>query len=110
MLVGALKKGKNIDGYFSILEPQSVVERHNALAEEMEIRGYTHKSPIEEPPSDSPIGIVNKRVSLKELSNRCPTCFSRYLMYNCLPRISGAWSKTPYKKAPYKIESKGIAQ
>lgn len=49
MLFGTLRRGKSIAGFLAkgLLEPVSLKERHDALAREMEARGFVHRSPIE---------------------------------------------------------------
>lgn len=73
----------NICGYLrnNLIEPKSIVERHNAIVEEMIKRGYNHNSPL----SDSDIHMdylplwaqnfqINKEVSKDELFSRCKQC------------------------------------
>lgn len=84
MFIGSMKKQINMNGYISkdLLEPKSLINRHNELIMEMERRGYNHKSPILEN-MDEVIGyldkqkqnhIVNKENAKKELFNRCKLC------------------------------------
>jgi len=48
MFVGSIKKNISIEGYIKndLLEPKSIYTRHNAIAKEMEKRGFHHKSPL----------------------------------------------------------------
>ncbi len=79
MLAGALRKGKSIAGHLARgqLEPQNIVQRHTALAQEMLSRGYKHKSPLQECPS-SLRGTVDLRKSQEDLLQRCAACARRH--------------------------------
>jgi hypothetical protein len=48
MLLGSLRKNRSIQGFLDagLLQPQAVNQRHEALVEEMEARGYKHSSPL----------------------------------------------------------------
>lgn len=78
MFVGALNKQHSIDGYVSrgMVEVQSITSRHEALALEMQRRGYNHTSSL---PSftERVEGVVDPSVSLVELARRCPDCRER---------------------------------
>ncbi len=88
MFVGALKRHKNITGYLkkNLLEPESLVNRHNAIAQEMLNRGYKHLSPIDEPDLSS-LSIeernieIDKRLAKTELFSRCEKCKQRFLTF-----------------------------
>jgi hypothetical protein len=100
MFIGSFKKFIDIDGYIknNLLEPLTLVERHNALAQEMKNRGYRHHSPIS---SDFNIkkyitntNYLNYKIDRKsafiDLITRCPNCRSRYKWYvdnNHMPLI-----------------------
>ena len=51
MLLGSLRRGKNIDGFLAgkLVDPRRMFRRHEELVLEMERRGYRHASPLEEP-------------------------------------------------------------
>ena len=82
MFVGAMQKGIAVEGYLAnnLLEVAKLQERHDALAAEMEKRGYHHKSPLA-------AGKVMKcyanavRVDVEaakaDLFHRCPDCRAR---------------------------------
>lgn len=80
MIVGALRKHKNLTGYFKpvvLIELESLQLRHNQLVKEMERRGYNHKSPLPDyvyTRSDK----VDVNRSLLDLLNRCSQCEERY--------------------------------
>jgi uncharacterized membrane protein len=48
-LMGTLRKKMKVDGYVrnNCIEISSIISRHNTLVNEMQKRGYNHKSPIE---------------------------------------------------------------
>jgi hypothetical protein len=88
MFIGALKKHKNITGYLknNLLEPKSLVNRHNAIAQEMLNRGYKHLSPIDTPDlsclSDEERNIeIDKGLAKTELFTRCEKCKQRFLAF-----------------------------
>jgi hypothetical protein len=57
-------------------------QRHDELAKEMELRGYNHKSPYEQPDLSHynlKDFIVDKEKSLIDLCARCPDCNSLVL-------------------------------
>ena len=76
MMVGTLLKGRSIDGFLErgLLEPQSARKRHDALAAEMQARGYKHCSPLPQFPSNKPVARVVQERSEAELAARCPAC------------------------------------
>lgn len=78
MLVGALKKGKGINGFLrkGLLEPQNAMERHESLTWEMKRRGMNHASPLPEFECHE-IGKVDALESLRELASRCEKCKQR---------------------------------
>jgi hypothetical protein len=84
MFVGSINKETSMKGYLSdnLLEPASLFARHEALATEMESRGYDHRSPL--PKVEIPFRLedafvkIDKSASLKELLRRCPECRARY--------------------------------
>lgn len=61
------------------IEPQSMEARHNALAMEMQRRGYNHQSPFNQPDisylNDAErLAVVNINTSINDLITRCPEC------------------------------------
>lgn len=89
MFVGALNKGKSIDGYLkgNLFEPDSLYDRHSCLVQEMKNRGYRHKSSmVFEDISEKLKNLkaedrgkkIDKDKSLKDLLNRCPQCRERF--------------------------------
>ena len=88
MFMGSIKKGKSIAGYIKkgLCDPSRIIERHNALAKEMESRGMNHKSPLGSI-DDTFHEILNEKhpVNLKEstidLINRCDECRKLFLEY-----------------------------
>ena len=79
MFVGTIKKGISINGYIKnkLVETDKIVQRHDKLVEEMESRGFNHKSPIDDWECDFTVGEVDIEDNLKELSKRCPECKKR---------------------------------
>lgn len=79
MLVGAINKKKSITGFLSnsLVEVHTIRARHEELLQEMNRRGYKHKSelPFFE---EYEAGKVNKEENLKDLCNRCPECKKRF--------------------------------
>jgi len=81
MFAGALNEKLKLAGYFrnNLLEPMSIVARHEELVKEMESRGYNHQSPLPEPdisylPTEHQKRRINTTESEKELFGRCPNC------------------------------------
>lgn len=88
MFVGALRKHKKITGYLknNLLEPKSLVNRHNALAQELLNRGYKHLSPIDEPDlscltEEEKTIEIDRRLAKTELFYRCEKCRQRFLTF-----------------------------
>ena len=78
MFAGTIKKKSSLKGYLEkgLVEPQSIVHRHKALAKEMRNRGYNHRSPLSN--FDIPcLGKVDIAKSINDLINRCGECSSR---------------------------------
>lgn len=75
MLVGSLKREKNIDGFLrdGLVELRSIRRRHAELVVEMRRRGFRHHSPL---PECRPrrAGQVDAVANLKELARRCVAC------------------------------------
>lgn len=82
MLVGALNKNKNIDGFIenNLVQISSIESRHNILIQEMKNRGYKHKSPLPKFKIEHKYNcsVVNQEQNLKDLINRCPECNKLY--------------------------------
>ena len=81
MLVGHLQRKRQITNYvrLNLLQPNSLKERHNQLAEEMEKRRMSHKSPLPKYslsylPREHRLYVVNSEESLIELFKRCSDC------------------------------------
>lgn len=76
MLIGSLRLKRSVKKYveYGLIDTSKVQERHDALAIEIERRGYNHKSPLI---IDFPlvfVGTVDVENSYKELSTRCAVC------------------------------------
>jgi len=80
MFVGSIKKGTSMAGYIekNLLEPLSLVPRHEELVEEMRKRGMKHKSPIGVDLTNMPQEHIDHRIDVKlakaDLLSRCPFC------------------------------------
>ena len=84
MLAGTLARGRSIDGFIAndLLEPSSLVVRHERLACEMAERGFRHVSPLPDIdltrlPERSRTHEVDVARSFRELTRRCETCRAR---------------------------------
>ena len=85
MFVGTINKGIDVTGYLTdnLLQPSSLISRHEELVAEMERRGYKHKSPLpfiefaRLSPARRDVEI-DRPASLTELLRRCPECRARY--------------------------------
>ena len=55
------------------LEPQNFKQRHDEIVIEMKQRGYNHKSPLEVDVGFL-VGHVDRRISMRDLKNRCERC------------------------------------
>jgi hypothetical protein len=85
MFAGHLQRERKINNYIrlNLLEPGSLRQRHDRLAQEMIDREMSHKSPLPEfdtsyLPKEHQIYIVDADASLKELKKRCPQCKKRH--------------------------------
>lgn len=61
------------------IEPSSMKQRHDELADEMIRRGYNHESPYEQPDlshlwEGERNAKVDRNISISDLINRCPQC------------------------------------
>jgi len=79
MFVGAINRGKPVQGYLdrNLLEADSLRARHDALAREMEARGYAHRSPLPELQRTPQESRIDREASLKDLLARCQGCRER---------------------------------
>ena len=88
MFVGTIKRKKRLSGYIknNLLQFSAIHGRHQQLIEEMERRGYKHKSPITLTELDEyfsnysneiQLFVIDKEESLKELLKRCKECRMR---------------------------------
>ena len=76
MFFGTLNLCKRIDGYISngLVEVHNIKRRHDELAQEMNKRGYSHKSPIQDSNVFFKAGFVDVTKSFEELQLRCTEC------------------------------------
>ena len=78
MFAGTIKKGISIAGYLEngLVDPSTILARHEVLAKEMVKRGYNHNSPL-----DFPLilesAIVDVEANRDDLRTRCPECKKR---------------------------------
>ena len=81
MLLAALHKGTSLEGYKrnGLFEPISLQPRHEALAVEIERRGYKHSSPFGDMPLKMDWSGKVKDDALQDLLNRCSECKARYV-------------------------------
>lgn len=79
MFLGAIRKGKSIDGYIrgGLVEVHNIIRSHDELVEEMLARGYNHKSPLEGTELLWHAGQIDPQRSMTDLCDRCPACFIR---------------------------------
>lgn len=75
MFVGTINKGNKLDGYVrnKLVEVHNIERRHNDLVNEMEKRGYNHKSKL---PKFKVfiLGKVDIDDNVEELNKRCLEC------------------------------------
>ncbi len=88
MFLGTINKGTSIQGYLdkNLLEPKSLISRHNKLVSEMKSRGFNHKSEMtnndleeafEKLDSDEIDTKIYKEAAANDLFNRCLDCTFR---------------------------------
>jgi len=85
MMYGTMKQHKNVGGYIenNLLEPSSLRWRHDELVEEMQARGYNHKSPLGDMGeiyvfyNDIWSKTINRKAAFLELMSRCGECRRR---------------------------------
>ena len=82
MFVGSINKKISMKGYLEkgFLEIHNLKKRHDALVEEMESRGYNHKSPLPLIKKTSKSGKVDIQNSIKILTEKCQECSKK--MFN----------------------------
>jgi hypothetical protein len=88
MFLGGMRKGARMDGYVvgHMLEPLAIASRHEALVHEMSLRGYEHRSPLQDYadevidalPDWIRLAKVPHDASLAELVGRCAECRARF--------------------------------
>ena len=80
MFVGTMNAGKSIQGYVAngLIEVDTLLDRHEQLAKEIERRGYNHSSPLFinalVMETYRGLGVVDSQNSLDELARRCGDC------------------------------------
>ena len=88
--LGNIKKGRSVRGYIekNFLVPQYLNKRHDEIVEEMEHRGYNHRSPLEDvtPYLDTWMkGIKMNSFAINDawcdLVSRCDLCKARTVRY-----------------------------
>ena len=86
MFTGTIRQKKRLSGYVqnNLVAPKQLNRRHEELAKEMEARGFTHMSPLEEVdisylPLEIQNATVDNKLALAELLRRCPNCKARAL-------------------------------
>jgi len=78
MFAGCIEKGKSLKGYVAgnLFDAASLNARHDSLAEEMESRGFAHRSPLSKHSGTSTP--IDSALSLKDLLGRCAECRKRH--------------------------------
>ena len=102
MFIGTLKRNISIKGYIdnNLIQPNSLVSRHNTLCDELLRRKYIKTKKIFEHNSLIDFNeylvlfnslkieyqnyIINQQSSLDDLINRCSQCLERYNIFNQL--------------------------
>lgn len=89
MFVGSINKGISMEGYIknNLLEPSSLIERHDEIVKEMKRRGMNHNTPlpsikITNLPEHLRDAKINKHEALEELHKRCANCLVKWLEEN----------------------------
>lgn len=81
MMVGHINAGKRLGEYGKgLYAAHKLRARHDALAAEMERRGYKHSSPLPEF-DERPRGYVDRNRAYRELLRRCPACKQAYTLF-----------------------------
>ena len=82
MILGCIEKDKSLKGYelTGLIDASQLPGRHQVIVEEMEHRGYNHKSHMQ--PSEkvlkyivSAVGSIEVSKSIADLKARCTECF-----------------------------------
>jgi hypothetical protein len=75
MLVGSIKKNKNINGFVekNLVQTNLITKRHEELVKEMLSRNYNHNSPLNYKDKLN-LGKVEIKKSLEDLKLRCKDC------------------------------------
>ena len=78
MFAGTIKKGISITGYLEngLVDPSTILARHEVLAKEMVERGYNHNSPLDFPLTLES-AVVDVKANRDDLRKRCPECKKR---------------------------------
>lgn len=86
MMVGSILKNKKLDGYIknNLIQPMSIIKRHNDLVSEMLLRKFNHKSVLPNFNLDNytdsiKYAQIDEETSLNDLLSRCEKCNKRYL-------------------------------
>ena len=85
MLLGSLRRGKNIDGFLAggLVDPQCIFARHQELVAEMTRRGFKHNSSLDEhecaklAAGFAGRAAIDTAANARDLCQRCPDCASR---------------------------------
>ena len=79
MFVGHINKGRSIGRYATggLVDTSQIQARHDALAAELERRGYRHASPLAYIDRLA-AGRIDARAAAAELRRRCPRCLVGY--------------------------------
>ena len=78
MFAGTIKKGISITGYLEngLVDPSTILARHEVLAKEMVELGYNHNSPLDFPLTLES-AVVDVEANRDDLRKRCPECKKR---------------------------------
>ncbi len=76
MIAGHLRAGRRLGRFAAdgLVEQQRLRERHDALAREIERRGYRHASPLPPFVQTAERCRIDRRRSLADLARRCADC------------------------------------
>lgn len=78
MLIGCIKRGKNIEGYLKdrIVSPYDCYARHEKLVGEIRTRGYNHDSPLDKEIvwQLEDYVYIDSGANKVELARRCKEC------------------------------------
>ncbi|MBN1375098.1 MAG: hypothetical protein JXA01_02960 [Dehalococcoidia bacterium] len=82
MFAGCLERDKSVSGYIrnNLFDAASLTKRHDRIAREMKLRGFSHRSKIARYKGRStPINVTS---SFNDLMYRCPRCRERYELHS----------------------------